>query len=64
MFSKSDYYNYFDELEDQLKRAIVIYTDLLNELSDKSVRNKLYAMAQDNMDTFRFIKIQKDKFKP
>ena len=63
MFSKSDYYNYFNELEDQLRKAIVIYTDLLNDLSDKSIRNKLYAMAQDNMDTFSFIKAQKDNFK-
>lgn len=62
MFTKEDYVNYFSDLEDILKKTLVIYTDLLNELGDQSIRNKLYALASENMEAFKFIKTQKDKF--
>ena len=63
MFTDEDHIRYFDELEFLLKKTVIIYTDLLNELSDKSIKNKLSVLAQENMETFKFIKKQKEKFK-
>ena len=62
MFTKEDYVNYLDELEGLLQQALVIYTDLLNELRDEAIRSKLYAITTDTMDAFVFIKEQKGKF--
>ncbi len=62
MFTKEDYIGYFSELEGLFKKTLVTYTDLLNELGDQSVRNKLYVLASENMEAFNFIKTQKEKF--
>ena len=62
MFTKDDYARYFSELEAVLKEAMVIYTDLLNELGDQAIRNKLYTLAAEDMEAFKFIKAQKEKF--
>lgn len=62
MFTKEDYINYFGELETILKEALVVYTDLLNELNDQAIRNKLYTLASEKMEAFNFIKAQKEKF--
>jgi formiminotetrahydrofolate cyclodeaminase len=62
MFTKEDYANYFAELEAIYKKSLVIYTDLLNELQDQSIRNKLYALATENMEAYNFITQTKAKF--
>ena len=62
MFTKDDYINYFGEVETILKQSLIIYTDLLNELSDQAIRNKLYTLASEEMEAFNFIKTQKEKF--
>ncbi|MCF7873332.1 MAG: hypothetical protein K9L84_04345 [Candidatus Omnitrophica bacterium] len=62
MFTKEDYLTYFDQLADIYKDSINLYTDLLNGLQDKAIRNKLLAVASENMEAFRFIKEEKTKF--
>jgi len=62
MFTKEDYLNYFNELEGIFKKSLVIYTDLLNEVSDQSLRNKLFMLAEENMDVFSFLEKTKEKF--
>lgn len=62
MFTKNDYQGYFKELEDIYKRSLIIYTDLLNELSDGAIKNKLLSMSTENMDAFRFVNECKGKF--
>ena len=62
MFTDEDYKNYFNELENIYKKSLTIYTDVLNEISDQSTRNKLYPIASENMEAFRFIKTYKEKF--
>jgi len=62
MFTKEDYLNYFNELEMMLKKSLVIYTDLLNELSDQSIANKLHALATEEMDIFKSVSEIKKKF--
>jgi hypothetical protein len=62
MFTKDDYAEYFSQIEDMLKRSVSIYTDLLNELKDNAIKSKLDPLATESMDSFRFIKEQKEKF--
>jgi hypothetical protein len=62
MFTDSDYVNYIDEVEALYRKAMVIYTDLLNELSDQSIRNKLFMLAQENMDFFDFLEDLKKRY--
>jgi hypothetical protein len=62
MFTKADYANYFKEMEDIIKGTLVIYTDLLNELEDRSMHSKLYAIMSETADAFKFIKQEKEKF--
>ncbi|MCF7874920.1 MAG: hypothetical protein K9L87_05455 [Candidatus Omnitrophica bacterium] len=62
MFTKEDYLNYFDQLADIYRDSISIYTDLLNDLQDKAIRNKLLMAASENMEAFRFIREEKKKF--
>jgi len=62
MFTKDDYKEYFGQIEDMLKSAISIYTDLLNELSDNAIKSKIDPLAVESMDSFRFIKEQKERF--
>jgi len=61
MFTKDDYISYFEELETQLKETLVIYTDLLNEINDRSIRNKIMPISSENMQMYRYIKSLKDK---
>lgn len=63
MFTNKDYINYLEEFEGILKKALVIYTDLLNDLDNKAIHSKLYAIATENMDAFQLIKSLKEKFK-
>ncbi len=62
MFTKDDYTGYFSQIEDMLKKSISIYTDLLNELNDNAIKSKIDPLASESMDSFRFIKEQKQKF--
>ena len=62
MFTKDDYAEYFSQIEDMLKKTISIYTDLLNELNDNVIKSKLDPLATESMDSFRFIKEQKERF--
>jgi hypothetical protein len=62
MFTKEDYLNYFDQLADIYRDSISIYTDLLNDLQDKAIRNKLLMAASENMEAFRFIREERKKF--
>jgi hypothetical protein len=62
MFTKDDYLGYFSQIEDMLKQSISIYTDLLNELNDNAIKSKIDPLASESMDSFRFIKEQKEKF--
>jgi len=62
MFTNDDYINYFNEIEDIFKNTIVIYTDLVNEISDQAIRNRLLVLASENMDIFNFITEIKNKY--
>ena len=62
MFTEQDYRNYFEELENIFKKALTIYTDLLNEVGDQAIRNKLHPVTLDNFEAFRFIKTRKEDF--
>ena len=62
MFTEQDYRNYFGELENIFKKALTIYTDLLNEIGDQSIRNKLYPPTLENSEAFKFIKTHKEEF--
>ena len=62
MFTKEDYLAYFNELEMILKKGVVIYTDLLNELSDQSMISKLHSLATEEMDMFKSVLEIKKKF--
>lgn len=62
MFSKKDYQSYFQDLESILSKQIVLLTDILNEVSDQSVRSRLYAIALDDSGIFDDVLVQKEKF--
>lgn len=62
MFTKEDYSSYFNELEEMFKKTLVIYTDLLNELSDNAIRSKLFMLAAEDNDVFNFVTETKEKY--
>lgn len=62
MFTNEDYKNYFNELENISKEALIIYTDVLNEISDSSIRSKLYPIMSDEMEALKILKKYKEKF--
>lgn len=62
MFTNGDYKNYFTELEDSIKKNIVIYTDLMNVVDNKAALSKLQVLASENSQAFKFIREQKEKF--
>ena len=62
MLTDKDYQNYFIELEDICKKMLLIHTDLINELIDQSIRNKLYAMISDDEASFKAIREIRSKF--
>ncbi|MDD3087316.1 MAG: hypothetical protein PHP89_01990 [Candidatus Omnitrophica bacterium] len=61
MFTKEDYKNYFSELENIIKKSVVIYTDLINLVDDRSIHNRLHAMVQESMGNFRVIAGEKER---
>ena len=62
MFTKDDYIKYFDEILAVMKEALRNHTDLVNELNDRAIHNKLSVLMGEDMETFNFIKTQKEKF--
>jgi len=62
MFTNEDYKSYFGELENISKKALIVYTDLLNEISDSSIRSKLYPIMSEELEAFRILKEYKEKF--
>ena len=62
MLTDKDYQNYFTELEDMYKKMLLISTDLINELIDQSIRNKLYVMVSEDEASFKAVKEFKSKF--
>ncbi|MCF7871185.1 MAG: hypothetical protein K9L95_04275 [Candidatus Omnitrophica bacterium] len=62
MFTKEDYLTYFDQLADIYRDSINTYTDLLNNVQDKVIRNKLLMAVSENMEAFRFIREERKKF--
>ncbi len=61
MFTKEDYKVYFSELENILKKSVVIYTDLVNLVDERSMHNRLHAMVRESMDNFRVIAEEKER---
>lgn len=62
MFSREDFHAYFEDIEAAFTKHIVLLTDILNEVSDNAVRNKLYAIAQDDIAVFENARAQKERF--
>ena len=62
MFTNADYAEYFGEAENLLKESMVIYTDLLNEINNNAIKSKLEPLAAECMESFRYIRQQKEKF--
>ena len=64
MFTDDDYRGYFNELERNFKNTLTIYTDLLNDLDDRSIRSKFLPILSESMEAFKFMKEWKKKFLP
>ena len=62
MFTKDDYVKYFDEILTIMKEALCNHTDLVNELNDRATRSKLSSLMTEDRETFKFIKVQMEKF--
>ncbi len=62
MFTNEDYGNYFSELGNIYKKALTIYTNTINEISDYSTRSKLYPIMSDSLEAFKAIERYKEKF--
>lgn len=62
MFLKEDYIGYFEELERSYGRLVALYTDVMNEINDRSVNSRLLAMTKNNMNAFHYVKSVKEKF--
>jgi len=63
MFTKDDFMHYFSEMETTLRNTLVIYTDLLNEANDQSLKSRLFAMAEESMASFETIQKLKEKMR-
>ncbi len=64
MFTDHDYRGYFSELERNFKDTLTIYTDLINDLTDQSIRSKFLPIISESMEAFKFMKEWKKKFLP
>lgn len=62
MLTERDYHDYFTGIETLYKKILLVYTDLINEVSDQSVRNKLYVMISEDEESFKVIKEFNKKF--
>jgi len=62
MLTDQDYQNYFIEMEDMYKKMLLKHTDLINELIDQSIRNKLYAMISEDEISFKTIRGFRGKY--
>ncbi len=61
MFSKEDYRNYLQELQNFYRENLLVYTDLLNELDDKALRSSLLPIAEEDMEAFDFLETLREK---
>jgi len=61
MFTKDDFRNYFSEMETVVRNTLVIYTDVLNEANDQSVKSRLYSMMEESVGSYRAIYELKEK---
>lgn len=62
MFTDRDYKNYLHTVENAFRDQITKVTDLLNDLSNESVRSKLDAISQDDLEGFRICKGYRNRF--
>lgn len=62
MFTKADFFTYFEEIETFYKKAVISGTDLLNVLDHKEIKNKMNAILQEDMEMFRALKVLKKSF--
>ena len=63
MFSKEDFLNYLEEAEELYRKNVEIYTDLLNVLEEKSLFNKLFMIANEDLTAFEYVQSAKTKLK-
>ncbi len=63
MFTDMDFIEYLDELQTLCKRSLTITTDLMNDLNHQEVRSKIRVIANEDLESFRFLKNQKENFK-
>ncbi len=61
MFSKEDYRNYIQELQNFYRENLLVYTDLLNELDDKALRSSLLPIAEEDMEAFDFLEALREE---
>jgi len=61
MFTKDDFVNYFSEMEATLRNMLVIYTDVLNEANDQSLKSRLFAITEESMASFETVQKLKEK---
>ncbi len=61
MFSKEDYRDYLQELQNFYRENLLVYTDLLNELDDQALRSSLLPIAEEDMEAFDFIEALREK---
>lgn len=61
MFTKEDFVNYFSEMEATLRNMLVIYTDVLNEANDQSLKSRLFAITEESMASFETVQKLKEK---
>ena len=61
MFTKKDYEQYFDDFEKELTSCVIIYTDLLNVLGDRSVLSRISMLTAECLSAYRFIRDEKEK---
>lgn len=62
MFTEKDFEKYFDEMRVLIKEPLERYTDLVNELDDRSIRSKISAIMAEDMDAFEFMTEQIERF--
>jgi hypothetical protein len=48
-------------METVVRNTLVIYTDVLNEANDQSVKSRLYSMMEESVGSYRAIYELKEK---
>ncbi|MFT5207890.1 MAG: hypothetical protein ACI9CF_001651 [Candidatus Omnitrophota bacterium] len=55
MFTKDDFYEHIDDTIGILRQSIVIYTDLINDLNDVSIKVKLRTLTAESVEFYRHL---------